>query len=474
MLGKKIIRGFFCVLLLIVGVTTGKSTEAEGQKNEMSVSEDSEIDVSEEEPSLSLYATSAVLMDADSGRVLYGKASDVPMAMASTTKIMTCILVLENGNPEDVVSVSSYAASMPKVKLYVHKGEEYRVGDLLYSLMLESHNDTAVVLAEYIGRKLLLRELGEQDTDKYTAEYMAEYTTEESVLAVEAFAGLMNQKAEELGCKDTWFITPNGLDATQTITQKNGEAVQKEHHTTAEELAKIMAYCIKQSPQKEAFLQITRTANYSFASNGRSFSCVNHNAFLNMMEGALSGKTGFTNKAGYCYVGALERDGRTYVVALLACGWPNNKSYKWSDTRELMAYGVENYFYHSLTEGRAEAVENAVCAITVEHGRTAVLGQPAFVEVKKTDVGKGLEGLLLKEGEEVKVSLYQKKKLEAPVPEGMVVGYVCYAVDDTIYRVEDIITTRGVERITRAWCMEQIWMRFLLGKEDYILQENGG
>ena len=100
---------------------------------------------------LKLYAQSAVLMDADTGRVLYGKEADVRRPMASTTKIMTCILALEEGNEEDWVSVSSYAASMPDVQLNIREGEEYRLGDLLYSLMLESHNDTAVAVAEHIG-----------------------------------------------------------------------------------------------------------------------------------------------------------------------------------------------------------------------------------------------------------------------------------------------------------------------------------
>ena len=104
-------------------------------------------------------------------------------------------------------------------------------------------------------------------------------------------------------------------------------SVQKVHSTTAADLARIMKYCITESPKKEEFLEVTRTASYSFSDlEGKSsYSCNNHNAFLSMMDGALSGKTGFTAKAGYCYVGALNRDGKTFIVALLACGWPNNK-----------------------------------------------------------------------------------------------------------------------------------------------------
>ena len=198
---------------------------------------------------------------------------------------MTCIVALEMGNLDDVYEATSYAASMPKVHLGVQAGEQYRLKDLLYALMLESFNDSAVVIAEGLAG------------------------------SVDAFAELMNQKAWDLGCMDTYFITPNGLDAADD----NGI-----HSTTAQDLATIMSYCI----QNEEFLEITRTQSYSFTdvSGKRSFTCNNHNSFLSMMEGALSGKTGFTNNAGYCYVGSLRRDGKTYVVALLACGWPNNKS----------------------------------------------------------------------------------------------------------------------------------------------------
>lgn len=287
MLVKRILGGFFCALFLLTNIVV--AMEPEQPVNSTQVVSEPIEQIKESQ----LYATAAVLMDADTGRVLYGKNADAPMAMASTTKIMTCITVLEHGNLEDVMTVSSYAAGMPKVKLSVKKGEQYQVKDLLHSLMLESHNDSAVVLAEYIGKNYLSEELKNKDT--------AEFTKEESKLAVAAFAKLMNEKAKELGCEDTWFVTPNGLDASQSFTLESGEEIEVDHHTTATELSKMMAYCIKESPQKEKFLEITRRGAYSFSANGRNFSCTNHNAFLSMMEGALSGKTGFTNKAGYCW-----------------------------------------------------------------------------------------------------------------------------------------------------------------------------
>ena len=293
-----------------------------------------------------LYSESAVLMDADSGRILYEKNGYEQRPMASTTKIMTCILALENGKEEDIVTASEYAASRPKVHLGVRKGEQFRFGDLLYSLMLESHNDTAVMLAEHL----------EGD--------------------VETFADKMNQKAKKIGCRHTFFITPNGLDATK----KTGEN-ERVHSTTAADLARIMRYCIKESPQKEAFLNITRTQSYTFwdIEKKRSFSCNNHNAFLSMMEGALSGKTGFTAKAGYCYVGALKREEKTLIVALLACGWPNNKTYKWKDTVKLMEYGLNQYEQKSLLEQGTFSLPET---LVVENGQADKIGGAASVPLK--------------------------------------------------------------------------------------------
>jgi D-alanyl-D-alanine carboxypeptidase (penicillin-binding protein 5/6) len=448
------------------------------------------------EEKLRLYSTAAVLMDADSGRVLYGVNEDSVLAMASTTKIMTCILVLENGHLEDMAEVSSYAAGMPQVKMGVRTKESYRVEDLLYALMLESQNDAAVVLAEYIGKAYLPEDLRNIDT--------GDYTQAQSKEAVAAFTALMNQKALEIGCENTWFITPNGLDGEEIVTTNTGEVVAKTHSTTAADLARIMTYCIKESPQKEAFLTITRTPSYYFTGgNGRSFSFVNHNAFLNMMEGALTGKTGFTNKAGYCYVGALEREGKTLVVALLACGWPNHKTYKWSDTRALMQYGLDNFTYHKFEE--AAYREADLPEITVENGRPTYLGGTATTglcipsrddtseadgaseaegaseadgTMKPDDTSKPddasepddvtkTEGILLKKGEKIQVICKLKESLSAPVAEGELAGMIYYVVDGKAYKTEQIVTTTGIEAIDFPWCFRQTIKRFLQERRNF-------
>jgi D-alanyl-D-alanine carboxypeptidase (penicillin-binding protein 5/6) len=395
-------------------------------------------------------------MDADSGRVLYARNGEEQLPMASTTKIMTLIVALENANTDDIITFSKYASSMPDVQLNALEGEQFVLNDILYSLMLESHNDSAAAIAEYIGSATFKESIETKDVSKQQSK---EY--------VKAFANMMNQKARDIGCFNTYFITPNGLDAQVTLE----DGTVKEHSTTATDLAKIMSYCIKESPKKEQFLEITRAANHSFsniitkedgttASGSRSFSCNNHNRFLNMMEGALSGKTGFTSNAGYCYVGALEQNGKTFVVALLACGWPNNKSYKWSDTKKLMKYGLDNYEFRSFDEAVTD--EKKLDPILVKRGQTKYLGQTAYAGLQIVEVDED-NGLLLRDDEKIDVIYDIKEELEAPVSVGDQVGTIKYLVDGTTFKVESVVLTDDVKRIDYMWCLSQLFEKFVIG-----------
>jgi len=362
---------------------------------------------------LSLYARSALLMDASNGRVLYEENGYEVMPMASTTKIMTCILALEwqeDATDEEKnrpVVVSAYAARMPKVHLGMRAGEEYKLEDLLYSLMLESHNDTAVAVAEHI------------DGD------------------VEKFAKRMNAKAEELGCHNTNFITPNGLDA-----EEKGKA----HSTTAYDLGLIAAYAI----QNERFLDIISTRSYSFKElkKGRGFSVYNKNRFLDMMEGAIGIKTGFTGDAGYCFVGALERDNKKLVSVVLGSGWPPNKNWKWQDTILLMEYGDSEFVSKDLDKNyvyEPVRVIDGVCDF-------------AGVEVEEKQAGD-LELLLSKE-DKTTVKQEMMKEICAPVKKGTVIGYECYYVNDKLYKKYEIRTTESVELRTYFYCVCQIFMLY--------------
>lgn len=382
-----------------------------------------------------LYARSAVLMDADSGRVLFGKNADNPMPMASTTKIMTCIVTLEHADTEDIVDVSAYAAKMPDVQLNIEEGEHYKLKDLLYSLMLESHNDAAVAIAEHVGK------------------------------SVEGFAQMMNEKADSIGCTDTFFITPNGLDASQNVTQPDGTQVTKIHSTTACDLAKILSYCIKRSPKKEEFLKITRADSHSFQNveknedgtvrNGnRSFSCVNHNAFLHMMEGALTGKTGFTGNAGYCYTGALKSDGRTFVIALLACGWPGNKTYKWKDARKLFQYGMDHFKQKDITN--YDYIPNPV---PIEGGAgtdrllKTKMQLPVFVDQKE-------QKMLLSDTDVIQVRITVPKQLKAPVEKGAKIGSLDYYVNGTLISQMPVRASRGIKARSLHWYFLLVLSRY--------------
>lgn len=380
-----------------------------------------QVTAGEEQPDIALYAKSAVLMDAASGRVLYEKNGYEHMPNASTTKIMTCILTIELGNLDDEVKISSYAASMPKVRLGVSMGDTFRLRDLLYSLMLESHNDSAVAIAEHIAG------------------------------SVEGFAEKMNQKAKELGCKDTYFITPNGLD-------KQDETGV--HGTTAEDLAKIMSYCIK----NETFLEITRTANHQFTNlaGTKSYNCNNHNAFLQMMDGALSGKTGFTGNAGYCYVGALEREGRTFVVALLACGWPNNKSYKWADTTALMNYGLEQYQNMDVCEYGKEFPQAVAVDAEPENGRLyQKITVPLRVKEEKIHVLKRAD-------EEVRTIYDVPGQLQAPIEEGQEVGSVTYYLGERQIARVPICAGKSVKKLEPSWYEDFLMKLFFMEKNFYF------
>ena len=247
---------------------------------------------------LSLYSKSAVLIDASSGRILYEKNAYEPLPMASTTKIMTAIIALEYGNLEEEVTVSENAASAPKVKLNLSVGEKQKLGDLLYPLMLESANDVAVAIAEHIGGN------------------------------VENFTDLMNQKAEEIGAYDTVFVTPNGLDSG-------------DHHSTAYDMALITRYAMS----NDKFVEIINTKQITIGGGDyKEYTLTNKNRLLSEYEGAVGVKTGYTNLAGHCFVGAAERDGILLISVVLASGWGNSgKERKWTDTKELLDYGFNTY-----------------------------------------------------------------------------------------------------------------------------------
>lgn len=327
-------------------------------------------------------------MDAASGRILYGKNESTPLPMASTTKIMTCILALENGDLNSTVTFSPKAASMPKVRLGAGSGKSFPLGELLYSLMLESHNDTAVAIAEHIGG------------------------------SVEGFAAMMNAKAAELGMTQTTFVTPNGLDADG-------------HCSTPADMCRLAAYAC----QNESFLGIISTPSRKIrdVSGTHSYSLTNRDAFLTSYEGALGVKTGFTGKAGYCFVGAARRDDRTFVSCVLASGWPPNKSYKWADTKALMNYGFEHYTYQNIPVQDLSQIHIPVAE-----------GKSTSVEISTPVV----TSILLSSFDTVDIRYQLPTALTAPVKKDTTVGSVDIYVNEVLWSSYPVYPLADIEEVT--------------------------
>ncbi len=236
-------------------------------------------------------ATSFVLMDADTGDVLSSRNSDLPLPMASTTKIMTCILALEEKDLDDQVVIPKEAVGVEGSSVYLTKGEKLKLEELLYALMLESANDSAVAIACHVSG------------------------------GVDAFVEKMNEKAGEIGMSTTRFQNPHGLPSDT-------------HYSTARDLAKLMKYCL----QNSTFCEMTGAKTHSIsAPGGKTRYLSNHNKLLRLYEDCIGGKTGYTKAAGRCLVSAAQRNGKTLICSTL--GDPND----WKDHMALFDYGFSQY-----------------------------------------------------------------------------------------------------------------------------------
>lgn len=237
-------------------------------------------------------AHSACLIEAESGKVLYGKNEQKQMPMASTTKIMTAIVALESGIPLDTrIKVPSEAVGVEGSSIYLDHGESITMEELIYGLLLCSANDAAVAIS------------------------IAAYGS------VEDFVFKMNEKALELGLSNTHFENPHGLDS-------------QNHYTTAYDLARLMAYCV----ENETFLKISGTEKCTFPmGESETRVMINHNRLLREDIGVISGKTGFTQRSGRCLVSVAVRNGMRLVCVSLNA--PND----WNDHRALFNFGFASY-----------------------------------------------------------------------------------------------------------------------------------
>lgn len=251
-----------------------------------------------------------VVIDRKTKTILYEKEAYKPVPMASTTKIMTCIIALENSNLNDIVTVSKKAASIHGSTLGITKNAKISMHDLLYGLMLRSGNDCAIAIAEHICG------------------------------SVEEFANLMNKKAMELGLTNTHFITPHGLD-------------DDSHYTTAYELALLTDYALK----NEVFKKIVSCKTTTITINNYSKTISNTNELLGNLEGVYGVKTGFTFNAGRCLVSSCKRENLDIIVVVLGA---NTKNIRTKDSRNLIEYIFKNYKYVDITSTINSAFENYI------------------------------------------------------------------------------------------------------------------
>ncbi len=240
----------------------------------------------------SLSAQSAVLIEAESGKVVWEKDAHLCLPMASTTKIMTALVALELASPDTVICVDGRAVGTEGSSVYLCEGENLTLEQLLYALMLESANDAAVAIA-----------IGVSGSE-------------------EAFVDAMNAKATSLGLSDTHFANPHGLDA-------------EAHYTTAYELGRIAQAALK-NPLFKTIVSTRKTTIPHQNTDGVRL-LVNHNKMLRQYEGCIGVKTGYTQKSGRCLVSAAERDGVTVIAVTI------NSPDDWKDHTKLLNYGFANY-----------------------------------------------------------------------------------------------------------------------------------
>lgn len=338
----------------------------------------------------------AILIHADSGKVLYERNAEKQRRMASTTKIMTGILILENMDLGTSVTVSEKAAQTIEPKTWLREGDVLTVEQLLYALMLRSANSAAVALAEACSG------------------------------SVEEFAALMNDKAAELGMEDTHFVNPNGLDATG-------------HYSTAADMAVVARYAMK----NDKFRELVSTESYTVSLPGRSEPTVfkNTNKLLGRVSWVTGIKTGLTPKAEQCLVGSASKNGVSVISVVL--GQPSS-SVCFSESQALLEYGLAQYKHVTLME---EGV--AVAETTVPHqldgGLQLVTESAVEMDLYKDD--------------EVTASVSLDGPAVLPVRAGDVYGSVALMVDGETVKTVDLVANKSIGKTTLGSKLSHYWDR---------------
>lgn len=367
------------------------------------------------EPNLN--SRNAIAIDRNTKKILYDKNSNQKVKMASTTKIMTALTVIQNANLNNIVEVSPKAASIGGSKLKLKSGDKITVRDLLYGLMLRSGNDAAIALAEYIGG------------------------------SIEGFAELMNENVNNLGLENTHFITPHGLD-------------DDNHYTTAYELALITDYALK----NEEFSKIVNTKTVTIKINGIPRVINNTNELLGNLNGVYGVKTGFTNGAGRCLVTAVKRDNMDIISVVLGA---DTKKDRTCDSVKIIEYAFSNFETINLNKKIDEGFENWN---KINNNRINIeKGDGSSLNLKLKDSNEKIEYTILKNTfNNITIDIKVNEKLTAPIKKESTIGKMIVRYNDEIISQLDIINENEISRKRVNDFMEEIFSNYNMWFEKIV------
>lgn len=336
----------------------------------------------------------ALVYDRSSGRVLYEKNGNKQTPMASTTKIMTAIVVMENSNLSDIVTIDSKSAGTGGSRLGLKKNDKITVNDLLYGLMLRSGNDSAVALAIHIGG------------------------------SIEGFAEMMNQKAKELKLINTHFVVPHGLD-------KEG------HYTTAYELAKIADYALKIDKIKE----IVSTKTCTIYINKKPKIITNTNELLGSVNGVYGVKTGFTNGAGRCLVSSCKRNDLDIITIVIGA---DTKKYRTVDSIKLIEYTYKNY---KMIDIKNKVKEQFSTWQKINQQRFIInKGEKSTIDLKMQEINYDKIAIKNTQVDNIHIEINVVYNLEAPVGENQIIGNMKIMLGNEVIEVLDIYSKETIEK----------------------------
>lgn len=336
----------------------------------------------------------AIVLDRKSKAIIFGKNEKTKTKMASTTKIMTALIVIENTDLNNIVEISGKAAATGGSRLKIKKGDKITVRDLLYGLMLRSGNDAAVALAEYVGG------------------------------SIEGFSELMNKKAQDIGLLNTHFITPHGLD-------------EEKHYTTPYELALLTDYALN----NEVFRKIVNTKSCSITINGISRIIGNTNELLGNLNGVYGVKTGFTNGAGRCLVTSIKRGDLDVICVVLGA---DTKKIRTTDSVKLIEYTFNNFENININNLIKEQFDNWVNInikrINIEKGiKNNIKMKLDEYSLNSYPIKKGTEN-------QINIEMQANLNLIAPVEINTQIGKVTVLYNDNIILEVGILTNEEVRK----------------------------